>query len=472
MEHSSAGDNSEPANTTPNTFSQSPPTEHPLAPDLPETKESQIPALTLANTQPYTATTVTPADWWVYQIPSPTASYDADDDYGLGADMNNAATLGEVEEEQTEQETAPTAETTAPSCRSTGRTLTRWTPKEECEVLAAFITRQAQIRARTGQQGRSWYPLIQQQLLEQNPSWRHDVSALKAKYNRMKEQWRKINDRIKRSGAGRATGLPTWYHLGETLWGERPSTIPPVLVDTGLNGRGGGGRTVCTSTIATPTATPPTTTSARRTAPVTAIPSSVTSTVAAIAVSAPQTNPLPMPATFPPTAETETTTTAADTSAPTNSPMSTATINPSTPSRAPAPAGDTPSRRGTDSPLSPDTIPLASLTSAPPDSGATTGVSIRSRRQIWGARPASDGKEGCNRNAWYQYPRQQTEGNDGQGGKGGKKGIGRKSAGRAKSASTAELVRELCDHNDKRQDDKWDTFEALTREVLWSFVDE
>ncbi|CAI7789450.1 unnamed protein product [Closterium sp. NIES-53] len=290
MEHSSAGDNSEPANTTPNTSSPSPATKHPLAPNLPETDESQIPAQTLANTQPSTATTVTPADWWVYQIPSPTASYDADDDYGLGVDMDNAATLGEVEEEQTEHETAPTAETTAPSCRSTGRTLPCWTPEEQCEVLAAFITRQAQIRARTRQQGRSWYPLIQQELMEQNPSWRHDVSALKAKYNRMKEQWCKINDRIKRSEARRATGLPAWYHLGETLWGERPSTIPPVLAGTGLNGRGGGGRMVCTSTTATPTATPPTTTSVRHPAPFTAIPSSVTLTAAAIAVSAPPIN--------------------------------------------------------------------------------------------------------------------------------------------------------------------------------------
>ncbi|CAI7880634.1 unnamed protein product [Closterium sp. NIES-54] len=253
----------------------------------------------------------------------------------------------------------------------------------------------------------------------------------------MKEQWRKINDRIKRSGAGRATGLPAWYHLDETLWGERPSTIPPVLVGTGLNRRSSGGRTVRTSSTATPTSTPPTTTSVRRTAPVTTIPSSDTSTAAAIAVSAPPTNPLPRPATFPPTAEPETTSTAADTSAPTNGPVTAATINPSTPSRAPPPAGDTPSRRGPLSPLSPDMIPLASLTSGPPDSGATSGVSIRSRRQIRGARPATDGKEGCSHNAWYQYPRQQTDNKDGQGGKGGTKGIGRNSAGRAKSVSTA-----------------------------------
>ncbi|CAI7880636.1 unnamed protein product [Closterium sp. NIES-54] len=115
MEHSSAGDNSEPANTTPNTSSPSPHTEHPLPPELPEAEESQIAAQTLANTQPSTATTVTPDNWWVYQIPSPTASYDADDDYGISADMDNVATLGEVEEDQTEQETAPTAETAAPS---------------------------------------------------------------------------------------------------------------------------------------------------------------------------------------------------------------------------------------------------------------------------------------------------------------------------------------------------------------------
>ncbi|CAI7929333.1 unnamed protein product [Closterium sp. NIES-54] len=472
MEHSSAGDNTEPANTTPNTSSQSPHAEPPLPLDLPEAKESRIAAQTLANTQPSTATTVTPADWRVYQIPSPTASYDADDDYSIGADMDNVATLGEVEEEQTEQETAPTSATTPPSRRSTGRTLPRWTPEEECEVLAAFITRQAQIRARTRQQGRSWYPLIQEELLEQNPRWRHDVAALKAKYNRMKEQWRKINDRSKRSGAGCATGLPAWYHLGKTLWGERPSTIPPVLVGTGLNRRGGGGRTVRTSSTATPTATAPTTTVVRRSAAVTTIPSSDTSTAAAIAVSAHPTNPLPLPATFPPTAEPETTSTAADTSAPTNGPVSSATLNPSSPSRAPPPVGDTPSRRGPLSPLSPDTIPLASPTSGPRDSGATTGVSIRSRRQIWGARPATNGKEGCSRNAWYQYPRKPSDGKDGQRGRGGTKGIGRNSAGRPKSASTAELVRELHEHNDKRQDEKWEKFESLTREVLRSFGDE
>ncbi|CAI5518733.1 unnamed protein product [Closterium sp. Naga37s-1] len=136
--------------------------------------------------------------------------------------MDNAATMGEVEEEPTEQEAAPTSATATTSRRSAGRTQPRWTREEECEVLAAFITKQVEIRRRTGQQGRSWYPLIQQELLEHNPDWHHDIAVLKVKYNRMKEQWRRINDRLKRSGAGRATGLPPWYHLGDALWEPVP----------------------------------------------------------------------------------------------------------------------------------------------------------------------------------------------------------------------------------------------------------
>ncbi|CAI5524560.1 unnamed protein product [Closterium sp. Naga37s-1] len=337
MEQSSGNENSGPANTTPNTSVPSTSTQPDPHAAAPETQESQIQNQPPANAQTPTTTTNTQVDWWVYHIPSPTASYDADDDYGLGADMDNAATLGEVEEEPAEQETSPTRETTAPSRRSTGRTQPRWTPEEECEVLAAFITRQARIRARTGQQGRSWYPLIQEELLLKNPTWRHDISALKAKYNRMKEQWRRINDRIKRSGAGRATGLPPWYHLGDALW---------------------------------------------------------------------------------------------------------------------------------------DTIPSASPTAAATESGATTGVSIRGRRQVGGALASSDGQEGCSRHAWYQYPRQQPEGKDGKGGKTGSKGQGRKSAGQSRAQSTADLVRELRDHNDKRQEENWGKFEALTREVFRGFADE
>ncbi|CAI5941061.1 unnamed protein product [Closterium sp. NIES-64] len=218
MEQSSGNENSGPANTTPNTSVPTTSTQPDPDAAAPETQESHIQNPTPANAQTPTTTTNAQVDWRVFHIPSPTASYDADDDYGLGADMDNAATLGEVEEELAEQEMSPTRETTAPSRRSTGRTQPRWTPEEECEVLAAFISRQAQICARTGQQGRSWYPLIQEELLLQNPAWRHDISALKAKYNRMKEQWRRINDRIKRSGAGRATGLPPWFHLGDALW--------------------------------------------------------------------------------------------------------------------------------------------------------------------------------------------------------------------------------------------------------------
>ncbi|CAI5998009.1 unnamed protein product [Closterium sp. NIES-65] len=218
MEQSSGNENSGPANTTPNTSVPTTSTQPDPDAAAPETQESHIQNPTPANAQTPTTTTNAQVDWRVFHIPSPTASYDAGDDYGLGADMDNAATLGEVEEELAEQEMSPTRETTAPSRRSTGRTQPRWTPEEECEVLAAFISRQAQICARTGQQGRSWYPLIQEELLLQNPAWRHDISALKAKYNRMKEQWRRINDRIKRSGAGRATGLPPWFHLGDALW--------------------------------------------------------------------------------------------------------------------------------------------------------------------------------------------------------------------------------------------------------------
>ncbi|CAI5979453.1 unnamed protein product [Closterium sp. NIES-64] len=320
--------------------------------------------------------------------------------------MDNAATLEEVEEEPAEQETSPTRETTAPSRRSTGRTQPRWTPEEECEVLAAFITRQAQIRARTGQQGRSWYPLIQEELLLKNPTWRHDISALKANYNRMKEQWRRINDHIKRSGAGRATGLPPWYHLGDALWGERPSTIPPVLAGTGVN-RATSSRSA--------TATPPPANARRRPTTTNATPTLHTTNAVANADSPapsialpPPSPPLPHPILSNPPIATDTTPTGVV--APTSP-----TPNPPRASFAPSLAGDNTTRRGNVSPLSPETIPSASPTAAATESGATTGVSIHGRRQVRGALASFDGQEGCSRHAWYQYPRQQPEGKDGKG---------------------------------------------------------
>ncbi|CAI5959380.1 unnamed protein product [Closterium sp. NIES-65] len=359
MEQSSGNENSGPANTTPNTSVPTTSTQPDPDAAAPETQESHIQNPTPANAQTPTTTTNAQVDWRVYHIPSPTASYDADDDYGLGADMDNAAMLGEVEEEPAEQEMSPTRETTTPSRRSTGRTQPRWTPEEECEVLAAFISCQAQIRARTGQQGRSWYPLIQEELLLQNPAWRHDISALKAKYNRMKEQWRRINDRIKRSGAGRATSLPPWFHLGDALWGERPSTIPPVLAGTGVN-RATSSRSA--------TATPPPANARRRPSTTNATSPSHTPNAASNTDSPapsialpPPSPPLPHPIPSNPPMAIETTPTGVV--APTSP-----TPNPPPASPASSPARDNATRRGNVSPLSPDTIPSASPTAAATES--------------------------------------------------------------------------------------------------------
>ncbi|CAI5946931.1 unnamed protein product [Closterium sp. NIES-64] len=221
-------------NTTPNSHPPGSTNTTTPATAAPETQESQIRDRTNTLTAPSTTPSVTPSNYWVYQIPSPSASYDADDDYGLGAAFEDNAAPGEVEEEPTAQPTEPSTTTAAASRHSTARNSPRWTAEEECEVLATFIVLDPQIRARTGQQGRSWYPLVQRDILERNPTWRHDQGALKAKFNRLKAEWRRINDRIRRSGEGRVTNLPPWYHLAERLWGERPSTIPPVLAGTGI----------------------------------------------------------------------------------------------------------------------------------------------------------------------------------------------------------------------------------------------
>ncbi|CAI5946894.1 unnamed protein product [Closterium sp. NIES-64] len=212
----------------------------------PETQESQILDRTNTPTAPSTTPSVTPSNYWVYQIPSPSASYEADDDYGLGAAFDDNGAPGEVEEEPTAQPTEPSTTTAAASRHSTARNSPRWTAEEECEVLATFIDLDSQIRARTGQQGRSWYPFVQRDILERNPTWRHDQGALKAKFNRLKAEWRRINDRIRRSGEGRVTNLPPWYHLAERLWdtiapsnGGSPSgaTVPSGST-TGISIRG------------------------------------------------------------------------------------------------------------------------------------------------------------------------------------------------------------------------------------------
>ncbi|CAI5532140.1 unnamed protein product [Closterium sp. Naga37s-1] len=208
MDPSNSAQNRAPTNTDPSTSTPAPTDAPHTGGVLPKTQESQIlgpPSTTNANA---TAATVTPTDWWVYHIPSPSASYDADEDYGFGAVGSNGAALGEMEEETAEPESVPTTSTAGASRRSTAMNNPRWTPEEECEVLATFIDLDAEIRARTGRQGRSWYPLVQWELFDRDPAWRHDVSALKAKYNRLKETWRCLNDRIKRLGEGRVQNLP------------------------------------------------------------------------------------------------------------------------------------------------------------------------------------------------------------------------------------------------------------------------
>ncbi|CAI5971923.1 unnamed protein product, partial [Closterium sp. NIES-65] len=418
----------------------------------PETQESQIPDRSNTPTTPSTTPTVTSADYWVYQIPSPSASYDADDDYVLGAAFDDSAAPGEVEEEPAAQPTMPSTTTAAASRHSTARNSPRWTPEEECEVLATFIDLDSQIRARTGQQGRSWYPLVQRDILERIPTWRHDQGALKAKFNRLKAEWRRINDRIRRSGEGRVTNLPPWYHLSERLWGERPSTIPPVLTGTGIAPAG----------MATARPAPPAATNTRAT-PTVATPhpptSSPSQTAAARRVTAPR-PPAPVSPDIPAVI-------------PTPDPATSRITEPASPGLE---AGAlAPSRPAHETPLSPDTIAPSnggSPNGGTVPSGSTTGISIRGRRITWGARPSSDGGEGCSRNAWWQYPRKQDGQNEGKKKNGASRGVGRKAVKTKKSSSTAEFVGELREHFDKRQDAKWEEFKSLTREVFRGYADE
>ncbi|CAI5507373.1 unnamed protein product [Closterium sp. Naga37s-1] len=428
----------------------------------PETQESQIPGPSNATPAPSANTAVTPVDWWVYRLPSPSDSYDADDDYGLGANAGEVNDVGEVEEEPAQPETTRASNTATASRRSTARSTPRWTPGEECEVLATFIDLDPQIRARTGQQGRSWYPLVQRELMARDPAWRHDITALKAKFNRLKETWRRINDRIKRSGSGRATGLPPWFHLGDRLWA---SATPSPRRQT---------RTTTTGATATTPSHPDTADDA-----INAQTTTPTQSTLSPSVSLPSAAPGP-----PTTSRASPGLTAAATingavappPPPAPSPAPSANQTPDSPSPLPpnADTADT-ARRGTVSPLSPDTIqpsPASEPTNAELPSSATAGLSIRGRRLTWGARTSSDGGEGCSRNAWWQYPRKQDDAVTAKNGKPGKKGVGRKSAAKSKSMSTAEMVGDLRDHFDKKQDEKWEEFKALTREVFRGYADE
>ncbi|CAI5971334.1 unnamed protein product [Closterium sp. NIES-65] len=416
MDPSSYAQNTQSNNTTPN----SPPpgstnTTTPATAVL-ETQESQIPDRSSAPTAPSTTPTVTPADWWVYQIPSPSASYDADSDYELGAALDDNAAPGEVEEEPAAQPTEPSTTTAAGSRHSIATNSPRWTPEEECKVLATFINLDAQIRAHTGQQGRSWYPLVQRDILERILTCRHDQGALKAKFKHLKAEWRRINDRTGIAPAGMTTARPA----------------PPAATNTRA-----------TPTVATPH--PPT--------------SSPSQTAAARLVTAPR-PPAPVSPDIPAVV-------------PTPSHATSRITEPATPGLE---AGAlAPTRPALETPLSPDTIAPSnggSPSGGTLSSGSTTGISIRGRRITWGARPSSNGREGCSRNAWWQYPRKQDGEMDGKKKNAAKRGVGRKAAEKKKSSSTAELVGELRDHFDKRQDEKWEEFKSLTREVFRGYADE
>ncbi|CAI5958774.1 unnamed protein product [Closterium sp. NIES-64] len=379
MDPSSYAQNTQFDNTTPNSPPPRSTNTTTPATAVPETQESQIPGPSNAPTAPSTTPTVTPADWWVYQIPSPSASYDADDDYGLGAALDDNAAPGEVEEEPAAQPTEPSTTTAAGSRHSIARNSPRWTPEEECEVLATFIDLDAQIRARIGQQGRSCM----------------------------------------------ATARPAPPAATNT---RATPTLPSVTT---------------TPTVATPH-------------PQTSSPSQ---TAAARTVTAPR-PPAPDSPDIPAVV-------------PTPSPATSRITEPASPGLE---AGAlAPSHRAPETPLSPDTIAPSnggSQSGGTLPSGSTTGISIRGRRLTWGARPLSDGGEGCSRNAWWQYPRKQDGEMDGKKKNAAKRGVGRKAAEKKKSSSTADLVGDLRDHFDKRQDEKWEEFKSLTREVFRGYADE
>ncbi|CAI5460140.1 unnamed protein product [Closterium sp. Yama58-4] len=330
-------------------------------------------------------------------------------------------------------------------------------------------------------------------ILERIPAWRHDVAALKAKFNRLKAEWRRINDRIKRSGEGHVTNLPPWYHLDERLWGERPSTVPSVLASTGLPPAGRAtarsAPPTATNTRATPT-TVPSTLPSGTTIPTVAAPlplsSSTTPTTAARTVTAPLSRvgalttpasndsasaPLMQRTTLPrPPAPVAVN---IPTVVPAPSPSPSRNAEPGSPGQD---AGAlAPSRHTAETPLSPDTITPSnggSPSGGTHPLGATTSISIRGRRLTWGARPSSNGGEGCSRNAWWQYPRKQDAETDGKKKNAAKRIVGRKAAEQKKPSTTAELVGDLGDHFDKRQDEKWEEFKSLTREVFRGYADE
>ena len=60
------------------------------------------------------------------------------------------------------------------------------------------------------------------------------------KFNRMKQQYRKLKDDMARSGVG-TPKLPTWFNAMDMVLGCRPATRPPVLFDSGAADSSGAG---------------------------------------------------------------------------------------------------------------------------------------------------------------------------------------------------------------------------------------
>ncbi|CAI7744614.1 unnamed protein product [Closterium sp. NIES-53] len=381
-----------------------------------------------AATPSATTTTTNATDdpnWWGNCLPSPTAPYDDNEDYGLfpGAVDDNTP-IAELYEE-IGPSAAATGTTAGTARHSTARTHHRWSVNEEFEFLAAHWDLDADIRRRTGQQGRSWYPLIQRELLACRPDWPRDISSIKVKFARLKEQWHRLRFEGNRSGAGRARNLPMWYNVAEDLWGEHPSTIPPVLACSGL--------LVAPDPANVPShpATPAPAPAPRGTmTPAVIMPTAIPTTS-----QAPPANPAPP------------------------------TPSPSLP-RTPRP-----------SPISPDTIQQTGDATAATDSvsgifGAMVGVSMRGRRLTWGARAPSDGQEGCSRNAWYEFPNRRHDNNDKEGGRKDNGGVGRRSHAKKKKDAKPDAMRDLTTHLDERDDKSWAKFEKLTWAVAHSFQDD
>ncbi|CAI5503068.1 unnamed protein product [Closterium sp. Naga37s-1] len=196
MEPSSVADNSEPADTQ-QTEQAAPSTPRPA----PETQESQLHQATNTPGRARNDTLLNDPTWWGNNLPSPSDSYDEDEDLGVGEEVADAAPPGTQEEQPANASNARDDGQPGTSCRSDART-TCWQPEEEWELICARWDLDDRIRAQTGQQGRSWYVTMHRELVARLPEWRHDANAIKAKINRMRDTYLRWRDKGVRRSRG------------------------------------------------------------------------------------------------------------------------------------------------------------------------------------------------------------------------------------------------------------------------------